>query len=315
MNFISGSDTNKALSIVIPVYNSEQILPLLHERLTKVLLKYNEEYEIIFIEDFSSDNSWDIIKQLVNTDNCVSGVRLSRNYGQHNALLCGIHKAKYGIIVTIDDDLQNPPEEIPNLIETFNKGYDVVYGTPVEEKHGLLRDLASQITKYVLQGTMGAQTARKVSAFRVFRTSLRDAFENYSGSFVSIDVLLTWGTTLFIAQPVEHEERKIGVSNYTFKKLITHAMNMITGFSVLPLQIASVVGFFFALFGVGLFCLVVIRYFLYGTPVPGWPFLASIISIFSGAQLFTLGIMGEYLARMHFRLMDKPSYSVRETVK
>ena len=315
MNFVSGSDTNKALSIVVPVYNSEQILPLLHERLTKVLLKYNEEYEIIFIEDFSSDNSWDIIKQLVKTDQCVSGVRLSRNYGQHNALLCGIRKAKYGIIVTIDDDLQNPPEEIPNLIETFNKGYDVVYGTPVEEKHGLLRDLASRITKYVLQGAMGAQTARNVSSFRVFRTSLRDAFKNYTGSFVSIDVLLTWGTTRFIAQPVKHEERKIGVSNYTFRKLLTHAMNMITGFSVLPLQIASVVGFFFALFGVGVFCLVVIRYLLHGTPVPGWHFLASIISIFSGAQLFTLGIMGEYLARIHFRVMEKPAYSVRENAK
>jgi glycosyltransferase involved in cell wall biosynthesis len=315
MNFVSGSDTNKALSIVVPVYNSEQTLPLLHERLTNVLLKYNEEYEIIFIEDCSSDNSWEIIKQLVKTDKRVSGFRLGRNYGQHNALLCGIHKAKYGIIVTIDDDLQNPPEEIPNLIETFNKGYDVVYGTPVEEKHGLLRDLASRITKYVLQGAMGAQTARNVSAFRVFRTSLRDAFKNYSGSFVSIDVLLTWGTTRFTAQPVEHEERKIGVSNYTFRKLITHAMNMITGFSVLPLQIASVAGFFFALFGVGVFCMVVIRYFLQGTPVPGWPFLASIIAIFSGAQLFTLGIMGEYLARIHFRSMGKPAYSVRENAK
>jgi undecaprenyl-phosphate 4-deoxy-4-formamido-L-arabinose transferase len=132
---------------------------------------------------------------------------------------------------------------------------------------------------------------------------------------VSIDVLLTWGTTRFTAQSVKHEERKIGVSNYTFRKLLTHAMNMITGFSVLPLQMASFVGFFFAMFGVGLFCKVVIGYLLHGTPVPGWHFLASTISIFSGAQLFTLGIMGEYLARMHFRIMDKPSYSVREITK
>jgi glycosyltransferase involved in cell wall biosynthesis len=235
-----------------------------------------------------------------------------RNYGQHNALLCGIQNAQYEIIVTIDDDLQNPPQEISKLLNKLNEGYDVVYGTPQLERHGLWRDLASQITKLVLQNTMGAHTARNVSAFRAFRSRVREAFIKYNGSFVSIDVLLTWGTNRFTAIQVNHEPRKIGVSNYTLRKLITHALNMMTGFSVLPLQFASLIGFIFTLFGFGVLAYVIGRYIILGHSVAGFPFLASIIAIFSGAQLFALGIMGEYLARMHFRLMDKPPFTVRE---
>jgi undecaprenyl-phosphate 4-deoxy-4-formamido-L-arabinose transferase len=159
---------------------------------------------------------------------------------------------------------------------------------------------------------MGAETARNVSAFRVFRTQVRDAFANYQGPFVSVDVLLTWGTTRFAAIPVRHNPRRIGVSNYTFRKLVLHALNMMTGFSVLPLQMASLIGFAFTLFGLGVLAYVLGRYLIQGGSVPGFPFLASIIAIFSGAQLFSLGIIGEYLARMHFRMMEKPAYTVRE---
>ena len=129
---------------------------------------------------------------------------------------------------------------------------------------------------------------------------------------MSIDVLLTWGTTRFSAVNVRHDPRKIGVSNYTLRKLITHALNMMTGFSVLPLQVASLMGVVLACFSVILLIFVFVRFVIEGTPVPGFPFLASVIGIFSGAQLLALGIIGEYLARMHFRLMDKPSYVVRE---
>src|SRR5205807_2034684 len=149
-------------------------------------------------------------------------------------------------IVTIDDDLQNPPEEIPKLLALLSEGYDVVYGTPQNQQHGLLRDLASLITKMILQGAMGAATARKVSAFRAFRTRLRQAFADYRSPYVSIDVLLTWGTTRFGAVTVRHDAREIGRSNYTVGKLIIHALNMVTGFSVLPLQLAGLLGFFFA---------------------------------------------------------------------
>jgi hypothetical protein len=189
-----------------------------------------------------------------------------------------------------------------------------VYGTPEQEQHGLGRDLASLATKMALRNIMGADIASQVSAFRGFRRHVTNAFRQYEGSFVSIDVLLTWGTNRFSATKVRHELRRLGTSGYTFRKLVTHAMNMMTGFSTVPLQFASIVGFCFTLFGVGVLGYVIARFFISGDKVPGFPFLASIVSIFSGAQLFALGIIGEYLARMHFRMMDRPSYAVREVI-
>jgi hypothetical protein len=214
----------------------------------------------------------------------------------------------------MDDDLQHRPEEIGTLLARMREGYDVVYGAPAEERHGLWRDVASQITKLALQSVLGARTARQVSGFRAIRTSVRGAFAEFRGAFVSIDVLLTWGTTRFSACRIPHDPRHTGTSNYTFFKLIAHALNMMTGFSTLPLQIASVLGFTTVLFGVSLLGLVLVRYFLHGVTVPGFTFLASVICLFSGAQLFALGMMGEYLARMHFRMMDRPAYAVAAAI-
>lgn len=302
-----------SLSIVVPVFNGALTLRSLISRLEPVLASQASSYEVILVNDGSHDKSWSIISELAAQYSWVHGIEMMRNFGQHNALLCGIRAANAEIIVTIDDDLQNPPEEIPKLLEKLAEGYDVIYGTPHKEQHGLWRNLASQITKMVLQSAMGAEIARNVSAFRVFRTQVRDAFANYQGPFVSIDVLLTWGTTRFAAIPVNHDPRRVGVSNYTFLKLITHALNMMTGFSTLPLQIASIVGFGVTLFGIGVLFYVIGRYLIAGGSIPGFPFLACIIAIFSGTQLFALGIIGEYLARMHFRMMDRPTYAVRST--
>jgi undecaprenyl-phosphate 4-deoxy-4-formamido-L-arabinose transferase len=235
-----------------------------------------------------------------------------RNYGQHNALLCGIRRARHELTITLDDDLQHPPEEIPKLLKELGPDTDVVYGTPAVEQHGLWRDIATQVTKFALQSAMGAKIARKASAFRVFRTQLRDAFATYDAPYVSIDVLLTWATTRFAAIKVRQEARTIGVSNYTFKKLVVHALNMLTGFSSWPLRLASLTGFFFTLVGTVALFYVVGRFLITGGSVPGFPFLASMIAIFSGAQLFALGIMGEYLGRMHARSMQQPTYTVRE---
>ncbi len=306
--------TSMNCSIVVPVYNGAESIPLLVERLHKVLPEVAPQYEVILVNDGSRDQSWERITELSHQYPWVSGIDLARNYGQHNALLCGIRQAQYEIIVTLDDDLQNPPEEIPGLLLRLAEGYDVVYGTPEHEQHGLWRDLASQITKVALQGTMGVETARKVSAFRAFRTPVRDAFANYHGFSVNIDVLLTWGTNRFTAIPVRHDQRRLGISNYTFGKLVLHALNMLTGFTTLPLQLASITGFVFMFFGIGVLAYVIGRYAVLGYSVPGFPFLASIIAIFSGAQLFALGIIGEYLARMYFQIMDRPPYALRSKV-
>jgi glycosyltransferase involved in cell wall biosynthesis len=268
------------------------------------------QYEIILVNDGSRDRSWEVISELSSHSATVRGLNLMRNYGQHNALLCGIRAAKYELVLTIDDDLQHPPEEIPQLLARLNEGFDVVYGAPKAEQNGLMRALASHITRLALRTAVGSDVAKNVSAFRVFRTQLREAFANYQSPFVSIDVLLTWATTRFGATTVVFRPRHSGSSNYTFTKLVRHALDMMTGFSTAPLQLASLIGFTCTLFGVGVFIYVFVRYCLEGS-VPGFPFLASIIAIFSGAQLFALGVIGEYLARMHFRSMKRPAYVVR----
>ncbi|MCK4272192.1 glycosyltransferase family 2 protein, partial [bacterium] len=154
------------MSVVVPVYNSQDTLKPLVTKLKSVLEAYADAFEVILINDGSLDDSWQVIGELVDNKEFVKSLNLMRNYGQHNALLAGIREAKYDITVTIDDDLQHPPEEICNLLEKLNEGYDVVYGAPQIEQHGLWRDLASQITKLVLRSVMSVEIARNVSAFR-----------------------------------------------------------------------------------------------------------------------------------------------------
>jgi glycosyltransferase involved in cell wall biosynthesis len=306
------SELPLGISVVIPVYNSAETLPELIARLTQTLERLGEPHEIILVNDGSHDASWATLAAFSKKDPSIRGINLLRNYGQHNALLAGARAARFDRIVTMDDDLQNPPEEIPRLISDLNADIDVIYGVPATQQHGFLRDLASTITKLALQGSMGASTARNVSAFRAFRSRLTTAFADYSGPYVSMDVLLTWGTTRFGSVIVQHDPRQAGQSNYTLGKLLVHAMNMMTGFSTRPLHLASLVGFGLTIFGVLLLAYVLIRYVIEPGVAPGFALLASALTIFSGAQMFCLGIIGEYLARVHFRTMDKPPYAIRE---
>ena len=300
------------ISVIVPVFNSANNLKELNERILNVLNNLQVIYEIIYVDDGSQDNSHSILKELILSNQRIKLIPLSKNYGQHNAILCGIRSANYNTVITLDDDLQNPPEEIPKLLKKLSDGFDVVYGYPEKEKHSLYRNLASIFTKMALKTAMGIDNAKYVSSFRAFNTILRNSFNQYKGSFISIDVLLSWGTNSFTAIPVGHNERKIGKSNYTFRKLVQHALNMLTGFSILPLQIASIIGFILSLFGLGVLIFVVGRFVFQGSPVPGFPFLASIIAIFSGAQLLAIGIIGEYLARQHFRMLNKPQYFIKD---
>lgn len=311
----SAADLPRGVSVIVPVYRSEETLPRLVAEIEAALAPGDVPFEVILVNDGSPDGSWGRIAAMARSNPRLRGINLMRNFGQHNALLCGIRAATFDRIVTLDDDLQNPPPEIPNLLAKLEDGFDVVYGVPRQEQHGLLRDLASLVTKAVLSNAMGAKVARHVSAFRAFRTALRMAFVNFDGPYVSIDVLLTWGTRRFGSLEVEHHPRQAGASGYTFGKLVRHAMNMMTGFSTMPLRLASVVGFAFTAFGMALLAYVLGRYLLYGSTVKGFPFLASEIAVLAGAQLFALGIIGEYLAGMHIRSMGRASAVVREVVQ
>jgi glycosyltransferase involved in cell wall biosynthesis len=302
-----------AISVVVPVFNGVGTLDELVSRIDTVL--EGTEHEFVLVNDGSTDGTWQRIVELSRSNPRVRGLDLMRNYGQHNALLAGIRAANHPITVTLDHDLQNPPEEIPKLLAELEAGADVVYGAAEEPAFGLWRNLATRLTKFALRGVIGNRVASQVSAYRAFRTDLRGTFEEFRGPDVSIDVLLSWGTRSFAAVPVRHEPAPGGRTTYTFTRLATHALNVLTGFSTRPLRIASLVGVAFTLFGAAILVLVLVRYLTDSKGgVPGFPFLASIIAIFSGVQLLTLGVIGEYLARMHVRIMSRPAYAVREEV-
>ena len=299
------------ISVVVPVYNSEVSLPLLVERLGDVLPQLAERYEVVLINDGSRDGSQRRIEELAAGRPWVRWVELRRNFGQHNAVLCGLRAARYEITVTIDDDLQHPPAEIRVLLDALGPEIDVVYGAPEEEAHGLWRDLASQLIKWALQASMGVEVARNVSAFRALRTEMREGFARFDGSYVHLDAMLTWVTNRFAAVRVKHETRRFGRSNYAFRDLVRVAIELATGFSERPLRLATIFGLAFAGFGLVLLTYLLVRYFVFGGILPGFTFLASSIAIFSGAQLLALGVIGEYLARVHSRSMRRPPYFVR----
>lgn len=301
-----------SLSVVVPVYNSAPSLGELVGRLAPILAAQGRPCELILVNDGSSDASWETIQDLGRKHDFVVGINLARNFGQHNALLCGIRSARYDVVVTLDDDLQNPPEAIPALVAALEQGHDVVYGSPVRRAFSLRRNVATYLVKWVLRSAMGTELAHRVSAFRAFRTSLREGFAEYHAPLVSIDVLLSWVTSRFGSIDVEHFPRQRGRSNYTPLKFFLHVTNLVTGFTTWPLTVASAVGFLFTAFGLVILAYVLVRYLIQDS-VPGFPFLASTIAIFAGAQLFAIGILGEYLARIYLRVMGRPAYIVQST--
>ena len=306
------TETPRLVSVIIPVYNGADTLEPLVDRLLKVFQNQPCECEILMVNDGSQDNSWQIIQILASNHSRVSGLNLMRNFGQHNALLAGIRQAQGEIIVTMDDDLQNPPEEVPKLLAKLAEGHAVVYGNPIQEQHGIVRDNASVFVKIALRAGFGFKHASHTSAFRAFRAQLRNAFSDFEAKHVSIDVLLTWATNDFAWVLVEHNERLSGRSGYSLHKLLSHTINIVTSFSSLPLRIATFIGFIFMAFGILILLYALLGYFIFDRGVPGFTFIASIIAIFSGVQLFSLGIIGEYIGRIHQRVLNQPCYVISD---
>jgi undecaprenyl-phosphate 4-deoxy-4-formamido-L-arabinose transferase len=212
----------------------------------------------------------------------------------------------------MDDDLQNPPREIPKLLEKLAEGYDVVYGISRKRQQAWWKNLASAIVKRAIAFVMGLRTVRDIGAFKAFRADLRKAFDDFHSPDVLLDVLLSWGTTRFASVPVDEAPRTVGKSNYNLFKLIKVSLLVLTSYTTIPLRFASIVGFLFTLFGIGVLIYVLTVYFTAGS-IPGFPFLASTFIIFSGVQLFALGIIGEYLARVFERTGGRRTYSIGRT--
>lgn len=300
------------VSVVIPVYRSEKTLDMLIERLGRALPGFAESYEVVLVNDGSPDDTWGTIERLAHVHPWVRGIDLMRNYGQHNATLCGIRAARYEMIFTMDDDLQNPPEEMPKLLAKLNEGYDVVYGVARVRRQAWWRNLFSVFVKRAIGYVMGLRTVRDIGAFKVFRSHLLKAFDEFHGPDVLVDVLLSWGTTRFASVAVEESPRVAGRSNYSLMKLIKVSLLVLTSYTTIPLRMASVLGFLFTIFGFFVLLYVLVIYFTQGS-VPGFSFQASIIALFSGVQLFSLGIIGEYLARVFERTGGRKAYTIGRT--
>jgi undecaprenyl-phosphate 4-deoxy-4-formamido-L-arabinose transferase len=277
-----------------------------------ILTASTSEHEVILVVDGSPDDTWQVAAALSATSPTVQAVRLSRNYGQHNALLAGIREARFPIVVTMDDDAQHPPEEIPKLLMALSEDVDLVYGVPEIDEHGTLRNLASRLVKRGMTRALGIEKADSISAFRAFRTRLSAGFVGMTGPHASIDVALSWTTTRVTSTVVRMDPRTEGRSNYSFGLLVRHAVNMLLGYSAAPLRLVGYLGIACSLLGIGLLGFLLVSFLSGVTKVAGFTTISSMIAVFSGAQMLAIAVMGEYLGRVHSDNMGRPTYLIRD---
>lgn len=301
------------VSVVIPCYRSEATIGNVVEGIIATFADGTtvDAFEIVLVVDGSPDGTAAVTRQLAEKHAEVRAVELRRNYGQHNALLAGITRARHEVVVTMDDDQQHRPEEIGALLAPIAAGTaDLVYGVARVEEHGLWRSAASRGVKRTL-ALAGVPKAEDVSAFRAFRTSLRDGFESVEDPYISLDVLLSWTTTSIDRVTVEMDPRTVGESSYSIRALVRHSINMVTGYSNVPLRMVAWLGGLCALIGVVLGIIVVWKFATGDTTVAGFTTIAAMVALFSGAQMLSLGVIGEYLGRLHTRSMGKPTFVIR----
>ena len=302
------------LSVVVPVYKSGEILDSLAAELERVLPKCAQDYEVILVDDGSGDGTWDVVQRLSAEHPRFRGIRLFRNFGQHNATLCGMRSARFATTLTLDDDLQNPPEEIPKLLAELSNGSDVVFGRPVRQRQPWYHLLSAFVIKSLSSGPLGLPAFRHRSAFRAFRTPLRCAFEGFQGPAVSVDYLLTLATRKFTSVIVAHHPRTRGRTTYSLRRRANEALLAFTFTSTAPLRLATLLGLAFAAAGAATLVVLAIRWLSVGSPA-GWPLLAAVMGIIGGAQLFCLGIFGEYVGRIYLRSLGAPTFVIADTTE
>lgn len=300
-------------SIVIPVYNEEENVSELHRRLGTVMERLGT-YEIIFVDDGSSDNSWQIIKDLHERDSNVKGLSFSRNFGHHIAITAGLDHAKGETIILMDGDLQDPPEEIPKLYRKLKEGYELVYGIRKEKKDSILKRFASFVFWWFINSFSGINIPRNQTLLRIFDRKILDALNSMRERSRFIHGMIAWTGFKTALQEVEHAPRERGKSKYNVIKLFRLAFNAITSFSTLPLRFATYLGLLSA--GVGMFYGF---YFIYkkiflGIPVLGYASIIVAVLFVGGIQLLILGIIGEYLGRVYQEVQARPIYVLREQI-
>jgi undecaprenyl-phosphate 4-deoxy-4-formamido-L-arabinose transferase len=302
------------LSVVVPVYRSAATLPELVARLAAVLDRLGVTHEIVLVEDGSPDNAWEVLAELHRSDpGRLVVVQLMRNYGQHNALMCGFRRARGRFIVTLDDDLQNPPEEIPVLYRAMLEGnYDLIYGHPNDKKHAGWRNAGSRLINVFFRLVFRSRVT--VTSYRIMRRELVQSTFGYTLNFTFVDGLLAWNTQRVGAVGVDHRPREHGRSGYSLAKLATLGMNLFTNFSLLPLQLISACGGLCACLGFVAAFYYLVQALLSNIVVPGYASIIVAVLILGGLQLLSLGVMGEYLGRLHLNVNRKPQYVERQAL-
>jgi len=297
-------------STIIPVFNEEENLEALYSRLSRVLADSGEPYEIIFVDDGSTDGSYQILKALHEKDEHVKVVRFTRNFGQHPAILAGFDFAKGEVLITIDADLQNPPEEIPKLLSKLDEGYEVVFGIFQARKHSAFRRAGSTFSKWILSKIIPVD-ATNLSAFRVLRSSVVRQLCMMNERSKFLDGLFCWMGCAVGTVEVQHAERRAGKTKYNLFKLLGVWFDMVVSFTDMPLKAATFGGICLGLVGFIIALFYLIRYFIYGFEVPGFATIVILITVFAGIQLFCLGILGEYIGRIIKGVRNRPEYIVR----
>lgn len=300
------------ISIIIPVYNSSSIIEELHKRISKVILI---SHEIIFVNDCSKDESWDKIVSLSKQYKSITGINFRKNSGQDNALLAGLRIAKGNYCVIMDDDLQHNPDDILQLYNECKKGFDVCFANFTDRKQTLVKNIGSNTNGKLAEILVSKPKGIYLSPFKIINKSTVAEIAKFSGPYPYIDGIILTITQNLTQINVGHLPRLSGKSNYTFSKSVSVLMKLFTGFSVLPLRLATITGCVATIVGFVLILKYLYDYFISKNYIEGWTTVVVLIIFFGGLILITLGIIGEYIGRMYLTLNNKPQYSISEIIK
>lgn len=314
MNALNMTGRPFALSIVIPVYNGAATIGTLVDALAE--LKIEGGHEIILVNDGSRDNSAEVCRKLAERrDLPVSFVNLTRNFGEHNAVMAGFNHVRGDYVINMDDDLQNPPSEVTKLYRyTRDNGFDAVYTRYADKKHESWRNLGSRFANWVADQLLDKPKGLYLSSFRCLSAQVVENVIRYQGPYPYVDGLVMQATQNIGSVEVEHFARTEGRSNYTIGKLLALWMNLFVNFSVVPLRLSVFLGFAMSALGVAGAAWVIIEAFGGETP-QGWASLMVAVLLLSGIQLILLGVVGEYLGRLFITANRKPQFLVRELTR
>ncbi|MBI5540677.1 MAG: glycosyltransferase family 2 protein [Bacteroidia bacterium] len=303
---------NYDYSIVVPVYSGEFTIKELFNKIEAAFISINKTFEIIFVHDRGIDNSWEVICNLKNQNpTIIKAIQLTRNYGQHNAIICGFEYTSGNYIITLDEDLQHDPADIIKLIiKELDTDADVVYGWYKENEQTFIRKLLSKIFRYIiLKGIPGLYSF--YSPFRLLKKDIAKATIGMQNSYTFLDGYLTWITSDFEHVNVSHSRRISGKSSYNFSKLITHSINVFVTFSNLPYKILFYLGTILSFSAVIYSVYILLRKILFDDLLPGFATLNILLSLGFGITLLGMGILGEYLQRINQKSTKKPNYLIK----